>query len=294
MVQPRRSYSEALATGSSSTIRTYYGSNLHSHHIFEGRCTDVIPRLNESNRYRLVFADPPFNIGYKYDEYKDTLTPTQYKEWCRQWLHDSYSVMDDSSSLVVAIGDEYAAEMKILIDELGLHMRNWIIWYYTFGTHHETKFGRNHTHLLYYVKNKRNFIFHPPREQSERQRLGDKRANPLGRVPGDVFKTTDGPVPGDVWSVPRLVGNAKERTAHPCQMPESILSLLIETLTDPGDKILDPFAGSGTTLAVGARLGRVVDTIELSPNYINNVIIPRLAKQNLPFNSRLDFPASQG
>lgn len=263
MVQPRRP----------SPIHTQYGTYtpIHVNHdirVFNGKCTEIIPRLHDSgDRYQLVFADPPFNIGYKYDEYKDTLTPDQYKEWCRQWLRDSYSVMDPYGSIVVAIGDEYAAEMKLLLDELGFYMRNWIIWYYTFGVHCETKFGRNHTHLLYYVKNKKHFKFHPPRQESERQRLGDKRANPVGRVPGDV------------WQFPRLVGNARERTTHPCQMPESVLSLVIESLTTQSDRILDPFAGSGTTLAVAKRLGRKADGIELSQNYISNIILPRLAKQ---------------
>jgi len=135
----------------------------------------------------------------------------------------------------VAIGDEYAAEMKVRLDGLGLTMRNWIVWHYTFGPHQRKKFGRDHAHVLSYVHDPEHFTFNDLDIQieSERQRSGDKRANPLGRVPGDV------------WTFPRLPGNARERTGHPCQMPEAVLDRIIRAATNPGDLVLDPF-GIGT------------------------------------------------
>ena len=92
-------------------------------------------------------------------------------------------------------------------------------------------------------------------DSAERQRLGDRRANPAGRVPGDV------------WEGPRLTGNNRERTGHPCQMPESILERIIRAASNVGDLVFDPFAGSGTTLAVAKRLGRRWLGCEISPAY---------------------------
>src|SRR4029079_6727916 len=72
---------------------------------------------------------------------------------------------------------------------------------------------------------------------------------------------------GDTWYVPRVCGTFKERTAHPCQMPEAVLERIIRVSSNPGDVVLDPFAGSGTTLAVAKRLGRKYFGSELSEEY---------------------------
>src|SRR5262249_62243889 len=75
----------------------------------------------------------------------------------------------------------------------------------------------------------------------------------------------------DTWYVPRVCGTFKERTGHPCQMPEAVLERIIRVATNPGDLVLDPFAGSGTTLATAYRLGRDYVGIELSPTYADAV-----------------------
>ena len=67
--------------------------------------------------------------------------------------------------------------------------------------------------------------------------------------------------------MPRVCGTFKERTGHPCQMPEAVLERIIRVSSNPGDLVLDPFAGSGTTLAAAKRLGRRYLGIELSPEY---------------------------
>jgi site-specific DNA-methyltransferase (adenine-specific) len=235
--------------------------------VYVGHCVNVMTQLPERS-YRLVFADPPFNIGYDYNgEYDDRMTPAQYERFSLNWIAEACRLVAHNGSLVVAIGDDYAAQIKLMLDDYGFTMRNWIVWHYTFGVHCTTKFGRDHTHLLYYVRDDDNFIFneHAIRIESERQRIGDKRAVPEGRVPGDV------------WTFPRLVGNAKERTGHPCQMPLVVLDRLILALTNPRDAVLDPFAGSGTTLVSALRLGRMADGIEQSQNYVTNYVIPRIS-----------------
>lgn len=251
-------------------VRVYLGDN--------GK---ILPTMQRGG-YRLIFADPPFNIDYPYDQYKDKKHPHAYVDWSRDWIGKCVPLLAYNGAMVVAIGDDHAADLKIILDRTGLKMRNWIIWHYTFGVHCTTKFGRDHTHLLYYVKDEKNLVFNPDaiRIESERQRLGDKRAVSKGRVPGDVWNShyeSDQEFTDQVWSVPRLVGNAKERTEHPCQMPESILERIILALTNDRDVVLDPFAGSGTTLAVAKRLGRMADGIEESQNYIDTIIGPRVA-----------------
>lgn len=228
--------------------------------LYVGDCCEYMAAQHPAS-VDLVFADPPFNIGYKYDQYRDKMQRQQYLDWARTWVYMASRLLSDSGSFFLAINDESVAEYKILLEENGLRMRNWIVWHYAFGPHQSRKFGRDHAHILYFVKDEKRCKFNADsiRVESERQRAGDKRANQLGRVPGDV------------WSVPRLPGNAKERTGHPCQMPEAILERIILATTDAGDMVFDPFAGSGTTLAVAKRLGRKFAGCEMSQAYANKI-----------------------
>lgn len=207
-----------------------------------------------------MVADPPFNIGVEYDVYSDAVERAEYLAWAERWLAAVNRVLKPTGSLWVAICDEYAAEYKVRLDAIGLTMRNWCIWHYTFGPHQEKKFGRDHTHLLYYVRDPKRFTFNSGdvRVESERQRMGDKRANPKGRVPGDV------------WSFPRLVGNAKERNkvGHKCQQPEALVERIVRACSNPGELVCDPFGGSFTTVAVAKRLGRRYWSCDISPAYV--------------------------
>jgi site-specific DNA-methyltransferase (adenine-specific) len=101
--------------------------------------------------------------------------------------------------------------------------------------------------------------------------IGDKRAVETGKTPADVW--TDSRVCGTFGE---RVKKVKGETAHPCQMPESILRRIISVATEPGDLVVDPFGGSGTTAVAAQKLGRDYWTCELSPVYAN-VIRERLA-----------------
>jgi DNA modification methylase len=140
----------------------------------------------------LVFADPPFNIGYEYDVYVDSLDYTAYLEWSRRWLTAVHRVLKSNGTFWLAIGDEHAAELKLESQKLGFRCRSWVIWYYTFGVNCSNKFTRSHAHLLYFVKNPAQFTFNSEkpenRVQSARQLVyRDGRANPKGRLPDDTW-----------------------------------------------------------------------------------------------------------
>src|SRR5947209_5855533 len=228
----------------------------------------------------LAFADPPFNIGYEYDVYNDRQSKADYLEWTERWLAAVRRVLKPDGSFYVAIGDEYAAEMKVRLDALGLTLRNWIVWHYTFGVHCTRKFNRSHAHIFYYVADRRRFTFNADgvRVPSARQTTyADRRANPAGKVPDDTWVLRPQEEEGcfrpgaDTWYVSRVCGTFKERTGHPCQMPEGVLERIIRVSSNPGDLVLDPFAGSGTTLAAAKRLGRRYLGIELSAEYAGRI-----------------------
>ncbi len=247
-------------------------------------CGDCIKGLRDQLQARdskpfadLVFADPPFNIGYQYDKYKDKLTCDQYLEWSREWMSACCDILTDKGSFFLAIGDEYAAELKVILKELGLNFRNWIIWYYTFGQNTKKKFSRSHTHILYYTKSDKDYIFNDMaiRVPSARQtKYNDKRADSRGRIPDDTWILRPQEIEAfspeeDTWHYPRVCGTFKERQGfHGCQMPEKLLERIISVASDPDSIVVDPFSGSGTTSAVASRLGRKYLSYDISEQYV--------------------------
>lgn len=228
--------------------------------ILCGDCVKILREVKEPFA-DLVFADPPFNIGYKYDKYHDSRASGKYLAWTRDWIGQCVRVLKPHGSIYIAIGDEYAAHIKLILeDELGLTLRNWIIWHYTFGQQTKIKFARSHTHILYFVKDAKHFTFNDDlvRVISDRQKkYKDSRAYPAGKLPDDVWN-----------EYPRICGTFAERTGHPCQMPESLLARIIRASSNAGDWVLDPFCGSGTTATVAYKLGRQYTTIDLSETYV--------------------------
>jgi site-specific DNA-methyltransferase (adenine-specific) len=237
--------------------------------IICGDCIEVLSKVGEPFA-DLIFADPPFNIGYKYDKYCDKVKNKNYIAWTKDWMSICKKVLKPHGSFYIAIGDEYAANVKIIADELRLFMRNWIIWHYTFGQQTNNKFARAHTHIFYLVKDEKHFTFndHAVRVPSDRQLIyNDRRANPKGKMPNDVWHEFS-----------RVCGTFNEREGwHPCQMPENLLKRIIAVSSNPGDCVLDPFSGSGTTAAAAYQLGRNYVGIEISEQYVQNAL-ERLAQ----------------
>ncbi|MEM0914411.1 MAG: site-specific DNA-methyltransferase [Planctomycetota bacterium] len=243
----------------------------------------------------LVFADPPYNIGFKYDRYDDNRSGDDYVQWTQDWISQCARLLRPTGSMFVLIGDEYAAETRLHLKTLEkdgqLAFRNWIVWHYTFGQNCKAKFNRSHAHLFYCVGSaalgkwkatdppfafNREAIAVPSARQTTYR---DARANPKGKLPDDTWylRPQDVEAEGveryfrgeeDTWYLSRVCGTFKERLGwHPCQLPEAMLERIVKLASNEGDLVFDPFAGSGTTLAVAARLGRRWLGCELSKDY---------------------------
>jgi site-specific DNA-methyltransferase (adenine-specific) len=212
----------------------------------------------------LIFADPPFNIGYQYDVYEDRRAYDDYYAWTEQWITACRRALKPTGAFWIAIGDDYAAEVRLLGRKAGLHLRNWVIWHYTFGQQTKLKFARSHTHLFYFVADARSFTFNDEavRTYSDRQRrYNDRRANPAGKLPDDTWA-----------EFPRVCGTFAEREGwHPCQMPETVLARIVLATSRVGDVVFDPFAGSGTTLVAAKKYHRHYMGTELSPEYVDGI-----------------------
>lgn len=252
---------------------------VETNQIIQGDC---IKTLNEGPQgwVDLCFADPPFNIGYLYHGYDDRKKAEDYLQFSHDWMQAVHRALKPNGSFYLAIGDEFAADLCVIARrQVGFNLRNWIIWHYTFGQQPKAKFARSHTHILYFTKDEKAFTFNADaiRVASARQTTyGDARANPKGKLPDDVWflRPQEAPEPmfapeGDTWNVSRVCGTFKEREGwHGCQMPIAVLDRIIKSSSNPGDVVLDPFNGSGTTCVSAALLGRKYVGIDQSEAYV--------------------------
>jgi site-specific DNA-methyltransferase (adenine-specific) len=193
--------------------------------ILRRDCLEAMAALPEGC-VDLVFADPPFNIGYEYDVYDDRQEREAYLDWSRRWIAAVHRVLKPTGTFWLAIGDEYAAELKLIAQGeqgrsdaqspskrsprerspassrsrasrsapsgSGFHCRSWVVWYYTFGVNCKRKFSRSHAHLFHFVKDAKQFTFNENdpaiRVPSARQLVyADGRADPAGRLPDDTW-----------------------------------------------------------------------------------------------------------
>ena len=247
--------------------------------VVQGDCLAGLKKL-PAGSVHLAFADPPFNIGYDYDVYDDRKEAEEYLDWCQQWMGQLHRVLQDDGTFWLAIGDDFAAELKVIAQrELGFRCRSWVVWYYTFGVNCKRKFTRSHTHLFHFVKDPARFTFNAfapdVRIPSARQLVyADTRANPQGRLPDDTWILRPQDLPEgfspdeNTWYFPRVAGTFRERAGyHGCQMPEQLLGRILRVSSNENDVVLDPFAGSGTTLIVAKKLNRQFYGFELSEDY---------------------------
>jgi site-specific DNA-methyltransferase (adenine-specific) len=230
--------------------------------VVEGDCLAELPKLR-AGCARLVFADPPYNVGMDYGggAKADRRPDDEYLADCRRCFEECRRVLADDGSLWVLIGDEYAAEYGVMLKGLGLTIRGWIKWHETFGVCNSAKrgFSRCSRHLFYFAKDARRFVFNPEavsRPSDRQTKYNDARADPTGKVWDDV------------WVIPRLTGTCAERLPEfPTQLPLDLLRPVILCASDPGDLVIDPYSGSATTGVAALESGRRYLGVERGPNF---------------------------
>ena len=246
-------------------VAAVYNASQPETQAYIGDCRNVLRSLPERGQVDLIFADPPFNWSVAYEQWDDSMPREDYEDFTREWLDSCLEVLAPNGSIWVNIPDDSAAEIVMHLKQRGMHMINWCIWHFRFGQHREGGFINSKVHALYFSKDrkKRTWNGDAVLEQSDRAAIyGDKRTmaktkNQGMRVPMDVWY-------GKYWG--RIQGNNKERRPqHQNQIPEVYLERVILACSNPGDLVLDPFLGSGTTLTVARAHGRRSIGIEYSP-----------------------------
>jgi DNA modification methylase len=225
----------------------------------------------EAESMDLVIADPPYNLGKDYGHGKGALSADQYLDFSRAWLAQVNRVLRPGGTLYVFMGVRFISYIyAVLENELGLKFNSWITWHYTQGMGRKRGFSPRHEDILMFNKGGGAVFFDLDGVRIP-QKYYRKRNNMRGANPGDV------------WEFSHVHYCQKNRQAHPTQKPEGLIERMVLGSSPRGGRVLDPFAGSGTTLRVCQQLGRHVLGMELNPDYLD-LIKERLGQPFMGFD----------
>jgi len=175
-----------------------------------------------------------------------------------------------TGSLVVHLDYHAVHEVKLLMDGIFGRDRfvNEIIWHYTGGGRSKRYFSRKHDTLLWYARGRRWTFNLDAMRVPYHPRSGYARGGIVSRSGKRYLPHPEGTPVDDVWNIPIVNPLAGERCGYPAQKPERLLERVILALSRPGDLVLDPFCGSGTTAVCAARLGRRWIAGDISPRAV--------------------------
>jgi adenine-specific DNA-methyltransferase len=215
----------------------------------------------------LVFADPPYNLGKRFGAAADSWPDeSSYLAWTRRWLDLCVRKLSPTGSMYVMASTQ-------AMPHVDLHLRgkvtilSRIVWHYdSSGIQARHRFGSLYEPILHAVADPARYTFNGDAVRVEartgaERRLVDRR----GPSPRPYAATK---VPGNVWQFPRVRYRMKEYEDHPSQKPEALLERVVLASSNPGDLVLDPFAGTFTTGAVAVRHERRFVGVEREEQYV--------------------------
>lgn len=236
-----------------------------------------------SNSIKLIITSPPYNIG---KEYEKKVAIEKYLQQQKEIISELVRVLHPEGSICWQVGN-YVHKGEIypldvfyyqIFKELNLKLRNRIIWHFGFGLHAQKRFSGRYETLLWFTKNDE-YTFnldpvripskYPGKRHYKGNKIGQPSGNPLGKNPSDFWKKIQTDWEEQVWDIPNVKANHPERTNHPCQFPVELVERCILALTDEGDRVFDPFAGTGTTLIASMKHNRKSIGSEKEAKYVD-------------------------
>jgi len=233
----------------------------------------------------LIFADPPYNLGVNYDSDKteDQRDEVDYLKFCWATSRQLLDILRPGGTLWWLCDAKDLMTLTCISSAHGTLLNGApIIWHERFSQYQQKRLTRDYRLLFPIVKHGAEPTFNPDviREQSVRQQMGDKRADPRGKVPGHVWEF-DVPMNlaedayelvDSVWRVRRLQGTSNDRVKwHPAQLPPEPLERIVKGWTNKRDIVLDAFAGSGNMGLVCQKLDRECILVDQSEKYCQNM-----------------------
>jgi len=242
--------------------------------LYLGDCADVMRNAVLPETVDLVYADPPYNLShrplslpnnktggafFKVNEKWDTFTEKDYKRFTSNWMMAACRTLKPSGSLFVACSMHNIGEIIMCAKSLGLKQNNIIVWHKSNAMPNITKRTFTHTteYTCWFTKG-RGWVFNY---------FDLKRFNPRKTKDGRDKQMPDFVELPLVQGEERLKNPSNGRALHPAQKPERLLEIIITATSNPGDLVLDPFLGTGTTAVVAERLNRIWIGIEVDSRY---------------------------
>jgi len=237
--------------------------------LYEGSCLDLLSAIPDESIH-LVVTSPPYNIG---KEYETRLDLDDYVAQQKEVITECVRTLHTRGHICWQVGNYTEKGAIVPLDtvlfpifkECGMTMRNRIIWHFGHGLHCRKRFSGRYETIMWFTKSD-DYYFdldpvrvpqkYPGKRHFKGPKAGECSCNPLGKNPGDV------------WAIPNVKSNHVEKTAHPCQFPVELVERLVLAMTKPGDSVLDPFLGVGTTIVAAIRHGRKGHGAEVVPKYV--------------------------
>jgi len=237
--------------------------------VYDGNCLTLMREIPDA-AVQLVITSPPYNIGKPYEK---KLSLKDYLEQQAKVIEACVRVLAPTGSICWQVGN-FVDKGQItpldivlypIFERFGLKLRNRIVWHFEHGLHCSNRFSGRYETVLWFSKTD-DYTFHldpvrvpqkyPGKRHFKGPKIGELSGNPLGKNPGDV------------WIIPNVKSNHVEKTSHPCQFPVELVERFVLSLTDPDDRVFDPFLGSGTSIVAALRHGRRGLGAELAPDYV--------------------------
>lgn len=236
------------------------------HRLYQGDALEVLAELPDAS-VDLIFADPPYNIGKQFGEHADRWpSEAAYLDWCYAWLDLCVQKLAPAGSLYLMASTQAMPWLDVYLRRQ-MTILSRIVWTYdSSGVQARRYFGSLYEPILFAVKDKKNYVFNADAIRVEAPTGARRKLIDYRKQPPEVYASTK--VPGNVWHFARVRYRMPEYQEHPSQKPEALLERILLASSRPGDTVLDPFAGSFTTLAVAQRLGRHGIGIEREARYV--------------------------
>ena len=218
----------------------------------------------------LIVTSPPYNIGKPYEKRVEL---QQYLSWQREVIKECLRTLRPEGSICwevgnyVENGEVYPLDIYFydIFKEIGLKLRNRIIWRFGHGLHAKLRFSGRYEVILWFTKSD-DYVFnldavrvpqkYPGKTAYKGPNYGRPTSNPLGKNPSDVWEIVLKDWQEEVWDIPNVKSNHPEKTIHPSQFPIELVERLVLALTNEGDVVLDPFVGVGSSLIAALLHGR--------------------------------------
>ncbi|MBD1866724.1 site-specific DNA-methyltransferase [Cyanobacteria bacterium FACHB-471] len=242
------------------------GFRLHYSHphgqLYQGDSIDWLGFL-EAESVDLIFADPPYNI--KKADWDNFETQEQYIEWSLQWIGEASRILKPTGSLYICGFSEILADLKYPASRYFKGCR-WLIWHYKNKANLGKDWGRSHESIIHFRKSEAvrlnlddiriPYGAHTLKYPSHPQAVTSAYGKGTPKKRDNWMPNPKGAKPKDVLEIPTTCNGMGETTPHPTQKPEELLRKFVLASSNPGDLVIDPFSGSGTTLVVAEQLNR--------------------------------------